>query len=217
LQLQSVSTGKENFIMATQVTSDYPVTLTVDYPDRKLNRLTTAFRILIAIPLLIVLGLIGQGPTMVIGAGGMLFLPVVLLIVIRQKYPRWWYEFDLQLLRFSNRVLAYLALLRDEYPSTDEEQAVHLEMRYPDAQRDLNRWAPLYKWFLALPHYIILAGLTVGVVVVVQIAWVAILFTGRYPRALFDYVVGVLRWHNRVMGYAITLVTDEYPPFSLKP
>jgi hypothetical protein len=212
--------------MATQSASNYPVTLTVDYPDRELNRLTSALRVFAVIPIAIVLASIGgasfpfadggDGRNVAIGAGGLLFFPVLLLIVFRQKYPRWWYEFDLQLLRFTNRVVAYLALLRDEYPSTDEEQAVHLEMPYPDAQRDLNRWAPLYKWFLAIPHYIVLIFLTLGVVGAVVIAWFAILFTGRYPRGLFDYVVGVLRWHNRVVGYAFTLVTDTYPPFSLK-
>jgi hypothetical protein len=202
--------------MATHATSDYPITFTIEYPDRELNRLTTAFRIVLLIPILVVIGMIGEGSTMVIGASGMLFLPIALLIVVRQKYPRWWYEFDLQLLRFTNRVVAYMALLRDEYPSTDEEQAVHLDMPYPDVQRELNRWAPLYKWFLAIPHFIVLAWLTVGAVIVVQIAWFAILLTGRYPRGLFDYVVGVLRWHNRVVGYAFTLVTDQYPPFSLK-
>jgi len=213
--------------MATHTASNYPVSLTVDYPDRELNRLTTAFRIVVAIPIAIVLAALGggiyplgggdEGRAMALGAGGLLFLPVLLLIVFRQKYPRWWYEFDLQLLSFSNRVVAYMALLRDEYPATDEEQAVHLAMPYPDVPRDLNRWAPLYKWFLAIPHYIALAVLTVGVIVAVVLAWFAILFTGRYPRGLFDYVVGVLRWHNRVVGYAFTLVTDDYPPFRLKP
>lgn len=203
--------------MATDATTQYPVTFSVDYPDRQMNRLTTAFRILLAIPIFLVLGLLGQESGVMIGAGGLLVVPILLMIVFRQKYPRWWYEFNLHLLRFSNRVIAYLALLSDEYPSTDEEQAVHLEMSYPDVKNDLNRWAPLYKWLLAIPHYIVLIWLMVGVVLAVQIAWFAILITGRYPRGLFDFVVGVLRWHNRVVGYTVALVTDQYPPFSLKP
>lgn len=203
--------------MAVNTSSEYPVTFTIDYPEHGLNRLTTAFRVLITLPLLLLLGMLGEGPVLMIGAGGLLFLPVLVLIVLRQKYPRWWHEFNVEMLRFSNRVLAYVTLLRDEYPSTDEEQAVHLEMPYPDAQRDLSRWAPLYKWFLAVPHYVVLIPLTVAAVIAVQVAWFAILFSGHYPRGIFEFVVGVLRWHNRVVGYAFTLVTDEYPPFSLKP
>lgn len=203
--------------MASITEQNYPVSFSVDYPDRPLNRLSTAFRIFAAIPICIVLGLIGKESAFTFGSGGLLVVPIMLMIVFRQKYPRWWYDFNLQLLRFSNRVTAYLTLLRDEYPSTDEEQAVHLEMSYPDAKHNLNRWAPLYKWILAIPHYIVLTVLFIGVVIAVLIAWFAILFTGRYPRALFDFVVGVLRWHNRVVGYAMALVTDQYPPFSLAP
>jgi hypothetical protein len=206
----------------------YPITLSVDFPDRDLDRLTTAFRIIIAIPILFVLTLLtgeslryvtttnGTNETTTLATGGgLLFLPLVLLILFRQKYPRWWFDWNLQLLRFSNRVTAYLALLDDHYPSTDEEQAVHLEVVYPDAQQ-LNRWLPLVKWLLAIPHYIVLFFLGIGAVVAVIIAWFAILFTGRYPRGLFDFVVGVIQWSNRVTGYALILVTDAYPPFSLR-
>jgi hypothetical protein len=152
---------------------------------------------------------------MAAGGSGLLFLPVLLMIVFRQKYPRWWFDWNLNLFRFSNRVTAYMALLDDHYPSTDEEQAVHLDYPYPDA-RQLNRWLPLVKWFLAIPHYVVLFFLAIGALVVVIIAWFAILFTGRYPRGLFDYVVGVLRWGTRVGAYAFVLVTDQYPPFSLR-
>jgi hypothetical protein len=205
----------------------YPVTFTVDFPDRDLDRLTTAFRIIVAIPIAVVLSLLtgaslhyvttnnatNETVTLATG-GGVLFLPLVLMIVFRQKYPRWWFDWNLQLLRFSARVSAYLALLDDHYPSTDEEQAVHLEFPYPDA-RQLNQWLPLVKWLLAIPHYIVLFFLGIAAIVAIIVAWFAILFTGRYPRGLFDFVVGVMRWSNRVTGYAFTLVTDEYPPFSL--
>ena len=203
--------------------SNYPVTFDVDYPARPLNRATTAFRIFVAIPILIVLGALGTETLdannnamtdMTIG-GGAVFLPLVLMIVFRQKYPRWWFDWNLNLLRFSNRVSVYLALLDDRYPSTDEEQAVHLDFPYPDAQQ-LNRWLPLIKWLLAIPHYVVLFFLVIGALVAVIVAWFAILFTGTYPRGLFDYVVGVIRWSNRVSGYAFALVTDEYPPFRLK-
>ena len=205
----------------------YRVTFTVDFPDRELDRLTTAFRIIVSIPIVFVLILLtgesmqygtrnGSNQTATLAtAGGILFLPLVLMIVFRQKYPRWWFDWNLQLLRFSNRVTAYLALLDDHYPSTDEEQAVHLDLPYPDA-RQLNRWLPLVKWLLAIPHYIVLFFLVIGAVVAVIIAWFAILFTGRYPRGLFDFVVGVMRWSNRVTGYALVLVTDQYPEFSLR-
>jgi len=184
--------------------SNYPVQFDVDFPSRPLDRISTAFRLLVAIPILIVLSI----------GGAAVFVPLVLMLVFRQKYPRWWFDWNLNLLRFSNRVTAYLALLDDRYPSTDEEQAVHLEFVYPDTQQ-LNRWLPLVKWFLAIPHYFVLFFLGLGGVVAVIAAWFAILFTGTYPRSLFDYVVGVLRWGNRVNGYAFSLVTDQYPPFRL--
>ncbi len=137
------------------------------------------------------------------------------MLLFRQKYPKWWFDWNLALTKFSTRVSAYLVLLRDEYPSTDEEQAVHLEIAYPDVSKDLKRGMPLVKWFLAIPHYILLFLLYIAVVVSVVIAWFAILFTGRYPRGLFGFVVGVLRWSLRVAVYAFLLTTDRYPPFSL--
>ena len=201
--------------------SSYPVQFDVDFPERKLDRLRTALRLIAAIPIVIVLSLL-SGPTLnddnrntlVIG-GATVFLPLVLMLVFRQKYPRWWFDWNLNLLRFSNRVAAYLALLDDRYPSTDDEQAVHLDFPYPDTQQ-MNRWLPLVKWLLAIPHYVVLFFLWIGALVSIVIAWFAILFTGTYPRSLFNYVVGVLRWNNRVMAYAFTLVTDQYPPFSLR-
>jgi hypothetical protein len=206
---------------------EYPVTFSVEYPDRDLNRLTTAFRIIVAIPILIVLSAIGggwgewggsgNGAWFAAGGGGLLFFPTLLMIVFRQKYPRWWYDWNLELLRFQNRVGVYLGLLDDRYPSTDERQSVSLEFPYPDAKQGLNRWLPLVKWFLAIPHFIVLIFLGLAAIVCVIIAWFAILVTGRYPRELFDFVVGVLRWGNRVTAYALVLVTDQYPPFRLSP
>ena len=213
-------------------TPGYPVQLSVDYPDRQLNRLTTFFRVFTVIPIAIVLGALSGGNDFTWSSGsdgagsagsagatgaGVLFFATLLMIVFRQKYPRWWYDWNLNLLRFANRVGAYALLLDDTYPSTDEEQSVHLDFPYPDARTELNRWLPLVKWLLAIPHYIVLFFLGIAAFVCVVIAWFAILFTGRYPRGLFDFVVGVARWYNRVLGYAFTLVTDRYPPFSLAP
>ena len=203
----------------------YPVQFSVLYPERDLNRLTTGFRLIVAIPILIVAGALGgqewsgygQGRGIAAGTGGVLFLAPLLMIVFRQKYPRWWYDWNLELLRFSNRIAAYLALMDDRYPSTDEQQAVTLDFDYPDAKQELNRWLPLVKWLLAVPHYILLVFLSIAALAAVILAWFAILFTGRYPRGLFDFVLGVFRWTNRVVGYAFILVTDEYPPFRLSP
>jgi hypothetical protein len=200
----------------------YPVQFSVAYPDRELNRLTTFFRLIVAIPILIVLAALGNEYGswsndwgFAAGGGGLLFFPPLLMIVFRQKYPRWWYDWNLELMRFSNRVGVYLGLMDDEYPSTDEQQSVTLDFPYPDARNGLNRWLPLVKWLLAIPHYVILVFLGLAAFVAVIVAWFAILFTGRYPRGIFDFVEGVLRWSNRVVGYALILVTDEYPPFSL--
>ncbi|MCI0438001.1 MAG: DUF4389 domain-containing protein [Chloroflexi bacterium] len=204
----------------------YPVQLFVEYPDRPLNRLTSFFRIFTVIPIAIVLSAVGGGGYAngndnvwwsLGGVGGLLFFAPLLMIVFRQKYPRWWFDWNLQLLRFGNRVTAYLFLLRDEYPSTDDEQAVRILIPYPDARQDLNRWLPLVKWLMAIPHYIVLFVLFIVLLIVVIIAWFAILFTSRYPRGLFDFVVGVMRWAVRVEGYAFILVTDVYPPFRLGP
>src|SRR3954451_18657974 len=201
----------------------YPLQYDVDYPDRPLNRLTSAFRIFVAIPILVVLGAVsgttygwGQGHSeAAAGAGGMLVLGPLLMILFRRKYPRWWFDWNLELQRFTNRVVVYVALMDDRYPATDDHQSVHLDYAYPDAQRDLNRWLPLVKWLLAIPHFIVLIFLDIAAIVVVIIAWFAILFTGKYPPGMFDFVQGVIRWQNRVIAYAVVLVTDRYPPFSL--
>lgn len=203
----------------------YPVSFSVDYPDRDLNRMTSALRVFTVIPIAIVLGAVGGGTwqwsydngatATAAASGGLLFFGPLLMILFRQKYPRWWFAWNLELQRFANRVLIYLALMDDKYPSTDEYQSVRLDYPYPDAARELNRWLPLVKWLLAIPHYIVLFFLDIAALVAVIAAWFAIVFTGRYPRGLFDFVEGVVRWHNRVIGYALTLVTDSYPPFRL--
>lgn len=204
---------------------DYAARLTIDYPDRDLDRLSTLLRLIYVIPIAIVLGLVGgsefggafaqNGDTIGAFGGGVLVAPVLLMILFRQKYPRWWFDFNLQLARFSTRVFSYLALMSDKYPSTDEEQEVHLDLDYPNVTQDLNRWLPLVKWLLAIPHFIVLFFLVIAAVVAVIFAWFAVLFTGRYPRSVFAFVEGVLRWGLRVEAYALLLVTDRYPPFSL--
>ena len=201
----------------------YPIKLSIDYPDKKMNRITTFFRLFTAIPILIILGLIAGGMfgweddgwMFPIAAGGLVFIPTVLMLLFLQKYPRWWFDWNTALTKFSTRVWAYLALLRDEYPSTDDERLYHIEIPYPKAEEELHRWLPLIKWLLATPHYIALFFLNIVALVMVIIAWFAILLTGRYPKALFDFVVGVFRWALRVEAYAFLLATDRYPPFKL--
>ena len=207
--------------MTATTSAPYPARLEIDYPDRELDRVSSALRIFWAIPILIILALV-SGPVQgeagsdgTAAAGGVLFLATVLMILFRRKYPRWWFDFHLELSRFSTRVWSYLALMSDEYPSTDEEQYVHLELDYPDAKEDLNRWLPLVKWLLAIPHLIVLVILWIASIFAIIGAWFAILFTGRYPRSIFDFVEGVMRWGLRVGAYAFLLTTDRYPPFSL--
>jgi hypothetical protein len=217
----------EPAVPAPGAVSDYPVTLSVDYPDRPLNRVSTGFRIFAAIPILILAATIDGGFSYPGGAGryagtyaaagGLLVLGPLLMILFRKKYPRWWLDWNLQLFRFTNRIGVYLLLMDDRYPSTDEQQSLHLDFPYPDVQVDLDRGMPLVKWLLAIPHYIVLFFLHIGLFFAVIFAWFAILFTGRYPRSIFTFAEGLLRWDARVAGYAFLLVTDKYPPFRLAP
>jgi hypothetical protein len=206
----------------------YAARLNIDYPER-LDRLTTFFRWIWIIPIAIVLVVltgsgtqttVTQSGQQVMSSGGGvssgLWVATLLMIVFRARYPRWWFDFARELTRFGARVGAYALLVTDQYPSTVDEQSVHLEIDYPDVERDLNRWLPLVKWLLAIPHYVVLIVLWFAAVVAIVIAWFAILITGRFPRGLFDFVVGVGRWSLRVAAYAFLLVTDQYPPFSLR-
>ena len=183
----------------------YPVQFSVDYPDRPLNRLSTAFRIIVVIPIAILLSTL---------SGGVLFFAPLLMTLFGRRYPRWWFDWNLELQRFTHRVGIYLSLMDDRYPATDDHQSVHLDYSYPEY---LNRWLPLVKWFLAIPHYIVLYFLHLASFFAVIVAWFAILVTGRYPRGMFGFVEGVIRWNVRVTAYTLTLVTDRYPPFRLAP
>jgi len=202
---------------------NYPVSLSIEYSEKS-NRLTVLFRFILAIPIMIIIGLLtyssyesGQASEDVerVYSVGVLFFPVLLMIVFRRKYPRWWFDWNLALSKFSMRVSAYLLFLRDDYPSTDEEQAVTLKIDYPDVENDLNQWLPLVKWFLAIPHYICLAFIFIGVVLITILAWFIVIITGNYPKGMFNFVVGFLRWCLRVEAYAVFLTTDKYPPFRI--
>jgi hypothetical protein len=204
-------------------TTEYPVKLTIDYPE-KCDRLTTFFRLIMAIPILIILAMLSRycggecesrGWYHYAYGVGFVFGPTLLLILFNKKYPRWWFDWNVALAKFVTRVDAYLSLLTHDYPSTDEEQRVHIEIPYPDVQNELGRGMPLIKWLLVLPHAIVLMFLYIAACVCVIIAWFAILFTEKYPVGLFNFVVGVMRWSLRVLAYAVLLTTDIYPPFSL--
>jgi|SRR5436190_13719086 len=200
--------------------SHYPADLQIDYPDHPLDKLTSFFRPLTVIPIALLLALLSgpgaqhQLPLFLYG-GGVTFAATALMLRFRHKYPRWWYDWNVALVKFSTRVGAYICLMRDEYPSTDQEQAVHIDLPYPDV-KNLSGGMPLVKWSLAIPHYIVLWTLWVAAIFCVIVAWFAILFTGHYPRTLFNFVAGVFRWSLRVAAYAFLLTTDEYPPFSLE-
>ena len=190
--------------MPNKASKDYAARLEIDYPDR-LNRLTTFFRPILTIPIAIILSLLSSG----------LAFATLLMIVFRVKYPKWWFDFARELTRLNMRVGAYGALLTDRYPSTTKDQAVHVDIDYPDVEKDLSRWLPLVKWLLAIPHFVVLVVLSIFAFFAIVIAWFAILITGRYPKGLFDFVVGVFRWSLRVSAYMYLLVTDRYPPFSM--
>jgi len=205
------------------VPADYPTSLTIDVFDGVRDKLTTFFRPFVAVPILVILGLLGGGSmagweqspwSFEFPVAALAFLPTVLMLLFRQKYPRWWFDWNLAITKFATRIGAYMTLLRDEYPSTDEDQAVHLEIPYPDTAQ-LSRGLPLVKWFLAIPHLIVLGFLSIAVLVCVIIAWFSILFTGRYPESMREFVVGFFRWELRVAAYAFLLTTDKYPPFTL--
>jgi hypothetical protein len=201
----------------------FPMSFSVDYPDRKLDRLSTALRIFWAIPILIIVEAFAGDWGYAFDTSyapmfsGFIVLPTALMIIFREKYPRWWFDFNRELFRFFNRVVVYLLLMDDRYPSTDAQQSVHLELEYPDAPRDLNRLMPLIKWLLAIPHFILLFFISFGAIVAVIYAWFVILITGKYPPDVFEFLVGFLRWQNRVYSYAVLLTTDKYPPFKFAP
>jgi hypothetical protein len=202
----------------------YPVDLKIEYQDRELNRTTTFFRLFTLIPIAIILGFLAAGPmahpdasAFAGGAAGLIVIPTALMLIFEGKYPRWWFDFNKQLMAFILRVTAYTLLIDDRYPSIDEEQGVKLTLEYPNAETELSRFMPVIKWILAIPHYFVLFFLGIGVLFATIYAWFMVLFTGRYPADIFEFVEGTLRWHVRVLGYAALLVTDEYPPFRLDP
>ena len=187
---------------------NYPVKLEIDYPESS-NRLTALFRLILVIPIVIILALIST-------YAEALSLAIAMMILFKEKYPRWWFEWHIGITKFAYRVAVYIFLMRDEYPSTDSDQSVHITIPYPDVKNELKRWMPLVKWFLVLPHIIALIFIFIGVLICTVFSLIAILITGRYPKGIFYFVEGFFRWTLRVSAFALLLTTDEYPPFRLK-
>jgi len=199
-------------VLMSDASNTYPVSLTVDFQEGPRDKVTVFFRFWTSLPIILLAALISGSED---SSGGLLVFPPAVMILFRRKYPRWWFDWNLKMVRFMSRINVYWALLRDEYPSTDEEQTVHLDIDYPDVETELNRWLPLVKWILAIPHFFVLFFLAMAVAACIIGSWFAILFTGRMPRSLFDFIVGYMRWATRVACYALLMTTDEYPPFSL--
>ncbi len=179
----------------------------MEYPE-ELSRWLIFVKWLLAFPHFIILYLLGIASSVV---GFIAFFA----ILFTKRYPQGLFDFVVNVNRWGANVGAYSGLFRDEYPPFSWEPgqyAVTYEVDYP---QELNRWLPLIKWLLAIPHYIVLLFLFIAVYFVYIIAFFAILFTKRFPRGLFDFIVGVNRWNYRVGAYT-ALLRDEYPPFSLR-
>jgi Domain of unknown function (DUF4389) len=187
----------------------YPVEFDVEYPER-LSRWKIFLKWLFAIPHLIIVYLLGI-------VNGVLILIAFFAILFTKKWPRSLFDFSVMTQRWTFNVYAYaVLLLRDEYPPFSGDAGEYPVILEVDYDENLSRWQIFVKWLLAIPHLLVLAILGIAVSVVVLIAFFAILFTGRYPRGMFDFMVGTMRWYVRVNAYAFWLMTDRYPPFSLK-
>jgi len=195
-------------ILAKATMKEYPVNLKIDYSEQS-DRLTAILRLILVIPIVIILALIST-------YAEALSLAIAMMILFKEKYPKWWFDWNIGITKFTYRIAAYVLLMRDEYPATDHEQSVKITIPYPDVKNELKRWMPLVKWILVIPHVVVLLFLFIGVVLATIFALLAILFTGKYPKGIFDFVEGFLRWALRVSAFALLLTTDEYPPFRLK-
>jgi len=199
--------------MSQQIETQIDVTLT------ERDRISALFRIILVIPMAIFLASFSpsdysstDSPNFL--AVGFLALPVALAIIVRQIYPSYLLAFNEALLSLQTRVDAYVLLLTDEYPSIEENDVVSVVFPPVDAKL-LNRWLPLVKWFLAIPLYVVGLFYILYSLLLTIFAWFNVVFTGNYPEKCAEGVVGTIAYWNRVAGYALLLVTDEYPTFSL--
>lgn len=206
--------------MIASPTNSVETVITPDFGPR--NRLTVFFRFIIVIPFIFLASMLSgsslsdsNGNDWMMSGGSALLFGLVIVILFSATYPVWILTFIHGLQAFEVKIGVYGLLLRDELPSLDDRP--YAQVLYPDIEggRKINRFLPLVKWFLAIPHYIVLFFTGIGVFVVTALAWFAILFTGKYPQSFAPYVIGWLKYYNRVIGYAFALVTDEYPQFRL--
>ena len=190
--------------MATAEAAPYPVIFEAAYPER-LSRWKTLLRIFLAIPVLIFWEVVSS-------ALGAVVVASWLAIIVRGRIPRWLFDFLVALHRWQSRALGYVLLLAEVYPPFEGDYPIDFDVRYPER---LSRWKVLvWKVITAIPHFIIVGILGMTVAFVTVVAWFYACIAGRYPRGLFDYVAGVIRWGARVNAYVLSL-TDEYPPFDL--
>mmetsp|Transcript_12298 Transcript_12298/g.29571 ORF Transcript_12298/g.29571 Transcript_12298/m.29571 type:complete len:269 (-) Transcript_12298:213-1019(-) len=189
--------------------SSYPARLEVDYREDDVSRIEVLLRIFKIIPVLLFSAFVGST----------LYLSTLIMVMFQLKYPRWWFDFRLEYKRYSTRIGTFVALMTDKYPSTTDEQIVHLDIDYPgqDVSQSMNRWGPLYKIILSVPHFFICFALKIGYLLALVVVWIYLLVAGgKYPKFIFDYIVSYWRWSLRYDAYTFLLVTDEYPPFSMK-
>jgi hypothetical protein len=202
--------------MSNQLSSNQILTeISVDLDNRDKN--TALIRLILVFPMVVFIesfSLFANGATGVIG--GVLLLPTVLALLVRNKYPSYVLAFNKAFLELSNRVAIYALLLTDAYPSIESNQKVRLIYPDIDGGNKLNRFLPLIKWLLAVPLYIVGIIYSIYALILTFLAWINILRSGSYPEQRAEEVVKVIAFWNRVYGYAILLVSDEYPSFSLK-
>jgi len=191
----------------------------IKHKDR--NRTTVFWRGILAFPVIIFVATFTQATfaendSWGFGTTGVIVIPALLAIVVRGKYPSYVLTFNHALVELSTRLAAYVLILNDKYPSIEANSKV--AVLFPDVEggKKLNRWLPLVKWFLAIPHYIVGAVYLVISLVVTFIAWIQTSITGKYPEWAGEIVLGTISYWNRVQGYMLLLVTDKYPTFRLK-
>ena len=186
----------------------------VDLDNRDKN--TALFRVFLAVPVLIFLGSFSEFADNLPGViGGFLILPVVLSLLVRNVYPSYVLAFNKALLELSNRINAYLLLLTDEYPSIEANQKVRLIYPEIEGGKKLSPWMPLVKWFLAIPLFLLGLIYAIYALALTLVAWVTVISKGHYPEDKAEEVIKIIAYWNRLYGYALLLVTDEYPSFSL--
>jgi len=196
--------------MSNQIETQIDVTLT------ERNRVTALFRLILVVPMAIFVASFAPAWSNNTDSWsvGLLVFPVALTLVFRQVYPSYLLTFNEALLSLQTRVDAYVLLLTDEYPSIEENDVVSVTFPEVDAKA-LSRWLPLIKWFIAIPLYLLGVAYIIYAAFLTLFAWFSILFTGNFPEFCAEGIVGVIAYWNRVVGYALVLVTDEYPTFSL--